>query len=229
MSATVIEKKNLSQRTTGGLHEYLYNTYFVDMPRNSRIIDVGCGTGAWLLRLVNSGFRSDMLTGVDLDAASFALENVDFHSFDLNSERWPVIAENANIITAIEVLEHLKNPGSFFHAISQMMSEKSVLLLTSPNISSLEARLRFFITGRLPQFDEKADPTHIFPVYIDCLERICENFGLEVFETGSYSAVEPSKRMYSYPIRLAAASLGAFLPNQTPGDIRVWLIRKTHT
>lgn len=226
MPKPVPAKGELTQRTAGGLHDHLYETFFSDLPRDSKIIDIGCGTGAWLSRLIAAGFRSDMLSGVDLDAASFALENVDFRTFDLNSPCWPLFGANADVITAIEVLEHVQNVGAFFGGVSRLMDDKSVLVITSPNICSLEARIRFFLTGRLPQFDSKGDPTHIYPVYSNCLTRICQAFGLEIFESSSYSANESTRRMYSFPVRIAAAVSAAILPNNMPGDIAIWRVRR---
>jgi 2-polyprenyl-3-methyl-5-hydroxy-6-metoxy-1,4-benzoquinol methylase len=229
MTAMATEARDLVQRTTHGLHEYLFNTVFSKAPRNASVLDVGCGTGAWLARLIAGGFQPERFAAIDLDGSGFALPAVEFHEYDLNREQWPVPLQNIDFITAIEVLEHVSNVGAFLKAASRVMGDDTLLVLTSPNIASLESRLRFFATGRLPQFDHKSDPTHVIPIYHNCLARLCDFVGLEIVDRAGYTARASTDRMYSSTVRLAATLASSILPNATPGEISVWLIKKRKT
>ncbi|HVB81623.1 MAG TPA: class I SAM-dependent methyltransferase [Candidatus Binataceae bacterium] len=61
----------LEERTKGGLHAFLLPTIVKldDLSSDLPILDLACGTGAWLKRLHGAGYRD--LWGVDRDEEGF--------------------------------------------------------------------------------------------------------------------------------------------------------------
>jgi hypothetical protein len=129
------------------------------------------------------------------------------------------------LITAIEVIEHLENPGWFFSSVAKYLEDDGYFIMTTPNIHSVLCRFRFLLTGKLKQFDEKGDPTHIYPVLLTALERVLRRYQMGIVKKWSYPADGGS--ITSRPVlKIAAAILGAILPNPDPGDVLCLLIQK---
>ncbi len=214
----------LIERTISGLHTFLLKQ-LPTLPGSSNVLDIGCGTGAWLKRLSNSGFKN--LYGLDIDTDQFEPQEIPVSqvNFDL-----PVTNifnhKQFQLITAIEVIEHLENPGNLFRFIADHLDIDGYCLLTTPNIHSVDCRLRFLITGKLKSFDEKGDPTHIYPVLNTALHRILPRYSLHIVKQWGY----PEKgSLVSRPItQFASGILSIFLPKVMTGDTLCFLIKKQH-
>lgn len=217
-----MSENQLVERTVAGLHEALVQS-IPQLSYDIPVLDIGCGTGAWLERLATMGFSQ--LYGVERDIKQFRTDkatcsqaNLDFDDLGLGDKKF-------GLITAIEVIEHLENPGRLFYQVSRHLDKQGYFLLTSPNIHSVSCRFKFFITGKLASFDEKGDPTHIYPVLLDCLNRILPRYSLEIVRTWGYPA--KGSIIYRPATNIISSLLELFLPHEYPGDTLCLLIRKT--
>lgn len=97
--------------------------------------------------------------------------------------------------------------------------------MTTPNMHSIVARLRFLLTGSLRHFDSKGDPTHVQPVLLAGLRRMLAKHGLAVRGVWGYppKGTLTSRRS----VALAGAILSWVLPEEVPGDIMCVLIKKS--
>jgi SAM-dependent methyltransferase len=214
----------LIERTTVGLHSHLIER-LPSLQRNAAVLDVGCGTGAWLARLSQAGYSN--LHGVDHDLSGFRQPDIPAQQVDLSVDIAPFGDRRFDLITAIEVIEHLENPGSIFRLAERHLTDAGCLLLTTPNIHSLISRLRHLVTGQLGQFDGKGDPTHITPVLLLGVERIAVRHGLRIDRRWGYP--ERGSLLYRRPLQLASRILGRVLPDDVPGDILCLLLRRSGT
>lgn len=212
---------DLKERTLGGLHEDLA-LHLPGIPKDARILDVGCGTGAWLHRLAEFGYSN--LHGIDLDIADFATDRATVSQANLDYDDIGLENQTYALITAIELLEHLENPGQLFLHVSRHLAEDGIFLVTTPNIHSALARMRFFLTGNLKQFDAKGDPTHIYPVLLTSLERVLPRHGLKIADLWQYPRNGSITSRLS--TRVAAKLVSVFVPDPHPGDILCIAIRK---
>ena len=106
--------------------------------KDSNIFDIGCGTGAFIKAMQNSGF--DKIKGCDLSEVSvkggkkhLSLADEDIYIggiYDLPDEKY-------DLITAWTVIEHLLNPGEFLDYVYSKLHEKGFLLLEFPTADSL--------------------------------------------------------------------------------------------
>lgn len=213
----------LAERTVDGLHETLVAVVESVMSPGEPILDVGCGTGAWLQRLRRRGFTS--LHGTDLDIAQFALAGVPVFANDLNGERWELRPERYRLITAIEVIEHLQNIENFFRNLHSHLDDRGLCLVTTPNVRSLHARLRYLLTADMKQFGRIGDPTHIFVVLGATLDRLCARHDFEIVRQWGYPASGDCVGARVW-VNAAVRVLRRVLPEPIRGDVYCALLRK---
>jgi 2-polyprenyl-3-methyl-5-hydroxy-6-metoxy-1,4-benzoquinol methylase len=213
--------ENLVERTISGLHEDLVR-HLPPIAKDAPILDVGCGTGAWLHRLGGLGFTD--LHGIDQDTSAFSTDRASATQADLDYDDIGLGDRKFALITAFELIEHLENPGRLFHHVTQHLADDGTFLVTTPNIHSVLARMRFFLTGNLKQFDAKGDPTHIYPVLLTSLERVLPRHGLKMVERWPFPAVgSPTSRLST---RVLARLARLAVPDPDPGDVLCLAIRK---
>jgi SAM-dependent methyltransferase len=201
----------MEERTIGGLHAFLVPEV-APLPRSTAVLDLGCGSGAWLARLGAMGFSD--LSGVD-DGAAPALAGIRFQQADLDAGRLD-LGRKFHLITLIEVIEHLANPGNALAIVSAHLHREGRALLTSPNIHALTARVRFALTGNLASFDAKGDATHVTPLVLHGFQRLAAREGLAIERTWTYP--DRGSLIFGRGIRAAAGALRAFVRDPLPGD-----------
>lgn len=205
MASSSSQPYMLEERTVRGLHDFIADQ-IAGMSRSRSILDLGCGSGAWLERLRQLGFSD--LTGVDVDPPPGRIRG------NLNE---PMdFARRFSLITAIEVIEHLSNPGALLQTAANALEDEGVFVVTTPNIHSLSARIRFASSGRLPFFDEKSDPTHVLPMYVTGLTRLAGLAGLRMESISTYPENRPLS--FSLPVRACAAAFRLVMRDDLPGD-----------
>ncbi len=198
---------------------------FEGVDSHTPILDLGCGTGAWLARLADAGFMN--LTGVDRNIENFdAREIARFISIDLmNDDLDQLQTSSFGLVTAIELIEHVANPERIVEVGARCLAPRGWLMITTPNIYSIRARMRFLATGNLDFFERQAAPDHIHPLVLGAFRRhILPRYPLTLERVWPYPANGSSgSRWFA---RAAAGALSAILPNDLPGDTLCLLLRK---
>jgi SAM-dependent methyltransferase len=114
------------------------------LPRGARVLDAPCGRAAALtLALIEKEFCA---IGADVDPeAEIRLGNA-FSKVDLNvALPWP--DQSFDAIFSTEGIEHLENHYSFLRELCRILRPAGILVLTTPNITALRSRVRFFGSG----------------------------------------------------------------------------------
>jgi SAM-dependent methyltransferase len=84
--------------------------------------------------------------GADLDTDAANILGSAFAKVDLNSNLpWP--ADTFDMVISTEGIEHLENHFAFLREITRILKPGGLLLLTTPNITALRSRVRFFFSG----------------------------------------------------------------------------------
>jgi SAM-dependent methyltransferase len=163
----------LEECTPPGLHAALLPTVqSLLLAPDARIFDMACGTGAWLKRLHDAGFVD--LWGTDRDVDNFQAGGIaHFIPADLDKES-PFPTE-VMLVTMIEIIEHVENPYRLVEMAEKALAPSGWLLIISPNIYSLRARLRFLMRPQLPHFEwcsrAPINEDHIHPVVLEAYRR----------------------------------------------------------
>jgi 2-polyprenyl-3-methyl-5-hydroxy-6-metoxy-1,4-benzoquinol methylase len=69
---------------------------------------------------------------------------LDFNRNDFASE---LGLASFDLVTAVEVVEHVESPIGFLRNISRLLTPRGVAVITTPNVDSLPARVKFLLTG----------------------------------------------------------------------------------
>lgn len=211
----------LAERTHPGLHAEILRHLLAYVVTRGSLLDLGCGTGAWLARLQQHGFRK--VLGVDCDAEAFGLDGTDHIALDLDGEFSKAIAQSFDVITAIEMIEHVESPAGFLREARRLINPGGVMFVTTPNVECIQGRLRFLLEGKLRNFENDAsdDPTRISPQLSSLMPRIAARAGWKID-----SRIELLKNASRPFVRAVCGMLSPFLDgNAKEGDIHLFVLR----
>ncbi len=141
------------------------------------VLDLGCGDGIFLEYL-----KSKEISGIGLDISERAIElakkrGIDCQVFDL-SERLPFDDNSFEVVTLVDVLEHLFMPREILKEAHRVT--KNYLVLTTPNFVSLAARLQV-LRGQIPE-NNTLRKAHVFWVTRKILHQFLKEAGFKVEE-----------------------------------------------
>ena len=141
-------------------------------------LDVGCGAGLLTEPLARLGAK---VTGID--AASELIAAAQAHAalmgLKIEYEAAPLetIAAQFDLVTAMEVIEHVADPAAFMHALAARLAPGGLLILSTPNATGWSKLLTITLAeglGRIPK------GTHDFAKFIapDRLKQLLADAGL---------------------------------------------------
>lgn len=153
---------NLSDQKTyedrGDYHENLdpswsyYPTYLAkkkfvlwllgQRPKDSDILDMGCGEGVFVKELSSFGFQR--VIGMDLNYESEFVKRGDILNTGFMDKRF-------DIILLLDVIEHLsfEEQEKVLHEIKRLLRDGGIAILSIPNLAHLYSRLKFLFKGEL--------------------------------------------------------------------------------
>jgi SAM-dependent methyltransferase len=153
--------------------------------RTSRILDVGCHTGALIRRLHDTGYKN--VEGTDL-AQKFEEGAFPFTTADLNEPYEHLFnGKKFDVIVASEVVEHLDNPRHFLKGAHRLLSDGGIIIVTTPNVGFFEGRIKFLLKGELWGFgaNNYQGQRHISPVTMEQAPLLLDECGFDLTHIGT--------------------------------------------
>ncbi len=148
--------------------------------RSGALLDVGCGSGAFLARMRGLGWN---VAGVEPDpAAADAAKRV--HGIDVETELARFGDRRFDAITMHHVIEHLPGPHAEVARVAQNLAPGGRLVIVTPNIRSAGRRLF------RPHWVHWDPPRHLWMFSRPALEQVVTDAGLHVersWTTGRYA------------------------------------------
>jgi len=141
-----------------------------------RFVDVGCGGGG-LWRAINGRF--DSYCGLDAVRYDGLPSDIEFRQVDLDSSSWPIAAGEADVVAAVETIEHLENPWAFVRSLVRIVKPGGWVVVTTPNQLSLLSLLTLITKRRFSAFQDSHYPAHRTALLESDLERAANAAGLE--------------------------------------------------
>jgi SAM-dependent methyltransferase len=215
----------LTTTTNAGLHDFVLEEVLPKYRRpGGRAIDVGAGPGALAARLQEEGWD---VRAADRSAEEFRAE-VPFAQADFNEPNFAsALGEAAfDLVVSVEVIEHVESPIGFLRNIARLLKPDGVAIVTTPNVDSLPARIKFLLRGKIRTMDEASEPTHISPIFWDLLYRqYLPLAGLELVE---HRVFPPRGFQLTRPLyaRVFRAAAHLFRGDSLMGDNHVLVLRK---
>jgi 2-polyprenyl-3-methyl-5-hydroxy-6-metoxy-1,4-benzoquinol methylase len=167
-----------------------------------RLLDVGCGRGGLWGVL---GSRFEEYCGVDVVRYPGFPPDARFHQVDLDSVVWPVERGAADVVAAVETIEHLENPWAFMRTLAALARPGGWVVVTTPNQLSALSLATLIVKRRFSSFQDVHYPAHRTALLEVDLRRLAEESGLESVELHYSLAGRLPLTPWHYPARLTAA------------------------
>lgn len=164
------------------------------------LVDVGCGHGALWRRLSN---RFDRYCGLDAVRYDSFPSDAEFFQVDLDATDWPLGDGEADVVTAVETIEHLENPWGFVRSLSRLAKPGGWIVVTTPNQLSALSLVTLVVKRRFSAFQDPMYPAHRTALLESDLQRMARAAGLEEIGIGySHRGRVPLAGCH-YPVSLA--------------------------
>lgn len=160
------------------------------------LLDVGCGNGN-LWPFICDRF-SDYV-GVDAVRYDGFPDDAEFCRANLDALPTPLPDSYADVVVAIETIEHLENPRAFMRELVRMTKPNGWVVVTTPNQLSLLSLLTLVLKKRFAAFQDVHYPAHITALLEIDLRRIADECGLEELEINYSGEGRIVLTPYKYP------------------------------
>ncbi len=145
-----------------------FRAYYRDLPQDSRVLDVGCGNGAFLKVCEARGVEA-----VGTDLAIGASESVDVYEQDLLDIHFPT--DYFDAISLFDVLEHVPNPLALLKECHRILKQNGKIVVEIPAFWAPEGKKHW-------------KPEHLWYFDIGNLKDLLQDAG---FTGGNVSCTHP--------------------------------------
>jgi len=165
-----VSANELKTLTMPGLHDFVVSRVLPRFAKpGERAIDLGAGSGLLATRMQELGWN---VMAVDRDASAFKAA-MPFLEVNLNDPEFSkrIGEKQFAMVTAMEVIEHVETPIGLLRNARRLLKPGGRIVITTPNVDSIPARMKFLVSEKIRMMDENSEPTHISPIFWDLFQR----------------------------------------------------------
>jgi ubiquinone/menaquinone biosynthesis C-methylase UbiE len=196
--------------------EHLYGAVLrlLDTPLGGRILDMPAGQGAFAQALLERG--AEEIHCLDINAEAFILSDrrVAFLKHDA-MQSLPFPDAYFDHVYSIEGIEHFESPWTVVRELCRVLKPGGQLIITTPNTFSVDARLKYLLSGYFPRFrplmqtpekvmEQPVDDAHISPIYFWQLNYFLLTSGVPIKTLTSDCRLYKSKPVQRWIERIVA-------------------------
>lgn len=106
----------------------------------NRLLDIGCSTGAFMKTAQDAGWDAE---GVEIGRSSsaYAGKELGLNVHNTSLDRFEVPGGAYDLVSMLEVIEHLRSPSRAIGRAGHWLKEKGLLIVSTPNFDSLYRRI----------------------------------------------------------------------------------------
>ena len=172
----VVERAQQSKGTSAAAIYRAVARALAGRTRGGLLLDVGCGTGnlwAHVAGLFDRYLGADVVRHPGLPA------DLPFCQVDLDVQRVGLEDGVADVVAAVETIEHLENPRAFFRELVRLARPGGWVVVTTPNQLSLLSKLTLVLKNQFNAFQDGCYPAHLSALLEIDLRRIAAECRLE--------------------------------------------------
>ena len=143
--------KNIAINTSKNTHEKVFS--MINKDTNAFVVDIPCGSGAFVQRLKDYGYQN--VKAIDIEN-TLEIDHDDFSVGDM-TEKLPVSDNSVDILVCIDGIEHISRQFDFVQEVHRILKEGGEFILSTPNISSIRSRWKWFTTGHHHKYNAPLD------------------------------------------------------------------------
>jgi len=167
-------------------HRYRIALDRVAFRQPDRWLDVGAGNG-FLARVVKDAFPGVHATGIDFvqEALDVAEALDEKRVVDLDADGLPFADGSFDMVTCLEVLEHVVSPDGLLAEIHRVLRPGGTCLISVPNLQFIEYTIAL-IRGKMPH--PAADKRHMSIYTLQFLQKQMREAGFAIEFTAGCNA-----------------------------------------
>ena len=196
--------------------------YLSEHFNEASILDLGSGNGALAAQMLDAGFT--------VSTTSWNNQcKIGHETYEINLDNGfkpeQVGGKQYNIITAIDIIEHVENPWAFLRSCSRALEDNGLMIASTPNLESARARLEWLLTGCPSDFspNQIAHNRHISPIWRAGFLAMAAQAGLKVKEQYAFGRYVRNSRLKKKFFLL----FEKLLPEHASGTTTLYLLTKT--
>ena len=133
--------KGISINTSKNTHETVFE--LVGNNSDKIVIDIPSGSGAFVQRLKDAGFKN--IIAVDIENI-LEIRHDNFIQGDM-TKTLSISDNSCDVLVCIDGIEHINRQFDFVGEANRILKDQGEIIMSTPNISSLRSRWKWFWTG----------------------------------------------------------------------------------